>query len=58
MIIERLTPLGRPLTHWLHVHHRTVPLDDGACPVCDYPFGEMRHVCVGGQDTVIDDRSV
>lgn len=20
--------------------------DDGACPVCDHPFGNMRHACL------------
>lgn len=21
--------------------------DDGACPICDHPFGEFRHACIG-----------
>ena len=20
---------------------------DGSCPVCDHPFGEMAHMCLG-----------
>ena len=59
MLGELLTPLGRPLTHWLHIHHRSEPLDDcdGACPACDFPFGELNHMCFGGPNTVARDRS-
>jgi hypothetical protein len=59
MLGELLNPLGRPLTHWLHIHHRSEPLDDcdGACPVCDFPFGEMNHMCIGGPSTAARDRS-
>jgi hypothetical protein len=59
MLGELLTPLGRPLTHWLHIHHRSEPMDDydGACTACDFPFGEMNHMCIGGPSTVARDRS-
>jgi len=53
-----LTPLARPLTHLFHTGHRSArAFDDcdGACPVCDYPFGELRHACLGAPSTV--DRS-
>lgn len=23
---------------------------DGACPVCDHPFGELAHACIGLRD--------
>lgn len=24
--------------------------DDGACPVCDHPYGELAHACIGLRD--------
>jgi hypothetical protein len=59
MLGELLNPLGRPLTRWLHIHHRSDPVDDGdgACPACDFPFGEMNHMCIGGPSTTSRDRS-
>jgi hypothetical protein len=31
------------------VNHRPVytRIEDGECPVCDYPYGGMAHVCIG-----------
>lgn len=31
------------------VSHRPVysRIEDGECPVCDYPFGHLAHVCIG-----------
>ncbi|WP_170292418.1 hypothetical protein [Mycolicibacterium grossiae] len=29
------------------LHDAPVPADDGACPICDHPFGHMRHACIG-----------
>jgi len=27
---------------------RTAPTSStGECPVCDYPYGDMAHVCIG-----------
>jgi hypothetical protein len=52
MIAELLSPLAKPLTTWFHSgHHRSVPVlddTDGACPACDFPFGELNHMCFGG----------
>jgi hypothetical protein len=51
MIAEMLSPLAKPLTSWFHAGHRSVPApddSDGACPACDYPFGELNHMCFGG----------
>jgi hypothetical protein len=51
MFVELLSPLAKPLTSWFHTGHRSVPAlddNDGACPACDYPFGELNHMCFGG----------
>jgi hypothetical protein len=34
---------------WSHVGHKPVsPLagSDGSCPTCDFPFGDMAHMCL------------
>jgi hypothetical protein len=51
MFVELLSPLAKPLTSLFHTGHRSVPAlddNDGACPACDYPFGELNHMCFGG----------
>jgi hypothetical protein len=61
MFVELLTPLTRPLTNWFHAGHVSVPApdgSDGACPVCDYPFAEMNHMCIGGARTPREMRAV
>ncbi len=28
-------------------HAKPLDDDDVACPICDHPFGHMRHACLG-----------
>lgn len=39
---------------WGFLTHHPAPAEpasDGACPVCDHPFGELRHACYGVRDS-------
>jgi hypothetical protein len=35
---------------WSHAGHKPVSPevgDDGACVTCDFPFGDVAHMCLG-----------
>jgi hypothetical protein len=38
------------LTSWMFMGRGSKPLvddDDGACLICDHPFGDSMHFCIG-----------
>lgn len=37
------------LTSWVFVGRGSKPFvdDDGACSICDHPFGDSMHFCIG-----------
>ena len=38
------------LTSWMFMGRGSKPLvddDDGACSICDHPFGDSMHFCIG-----------
>jgi len=42
---------------WFKGGKRTKPADlDGACPICDHPFGDRAHACLGGGGIAIPRR--
>jgi hypothetical protein len=50
-MLEALMAVSATLNGWLHGDHSqlTAHYDlDGACPSCDYPFGDLRHMCIVG----------
>ena len=42
-LIAAVAALGWGFT--VHGTHRATP--DGSCTVCDHPFGDQRHICIG-----------
>jgi hypothetical protein len=47
-MLEALLIHAKRLFSWLHDDHQALPDDlDGACPVCDHPFGSLSHTCIG-----------
>lgn len=47
MFMYTLLGLSSRLPHWNHRDPAPVLEDDGACPVCDHPFGDFSHMCIG-----------
>ena len=46
MILHAMFGLAARLTHFGH-HGPAIGDDDGACSVCDHPFGDLSHMCIG-----------
>jgi hypothetical protein len=47
-MFEALVSFSLRIIGVAHADRTPAPLDDGACPICDHPFGLSNHMCVGG----------
>lgn len=45
--MHALLGLSARLINWGPENRAPVLDDDGACPVCDHPFGDLSHMCIG-----------
>jgi hypothetical protein len=49
-MFETLQALSTTLKGWVHAGRGPTPTPydlDGACQVCDHPFGLSNHMCIG-----------
>jgi hypothetical protein len=49
-MFQALLALLTILKRWIHAVRGPKPTPDdldGACPVCDHPFGLSNHMCIG-----------
>lgn len=50
MISGLLALSGNVWVAWIHAGHHQAPSPvnlDGACETCDFPFGDVAHMCLG-----------
>jgi hypothetical protein len=55
-MLEALMAVSATLNGWLHGGRSHLPARydlDGACPSCDYPFGDRRHMCIVGPVSIV-----
>jgi len=55
MLNNLLALPGNAWDAWIHHGHYAQPAPvsiDGACATCDYPFGDLSHVCLGSGERI------
>jgi len=55
MLNNLLALPGNAWDAWMHHGHYAQPTPvsiDGACATCDYPFGNLSHVCLGSGEQI------